>query len=416
MGLSRMYLYRQPDLGLAAWQGIGEPQPQQQPSPQSQPRAKQIYAASSLREITDRHFQNIFYDRDKLIVVSFWADSCRPCDAVASTVVSVAQRIAQGPHAKIVKFYHAQWDPAVNPRLYRQYGFKKIPVVYFYYMCSGKQPTKEVPLLEGATRGDRFDTDPAAHLRKIDTILRRHGHIVPVRTVAQSRGWKRSQDLIGSSDFKLVDQMLREPSRASRYIDEVYCSSPQLRLSQLAKVVDRSTFNVVYQRINGGLPDAGTLGVVDPKSNAVYLLAMNVHLHAYLNSAVHEAVHLCACRRNGRFLFYAQYGAAFNEGFTQLVTEDILAAQKVTMSSRPYDLERQIAEKLVDKLGFTAVADDYFRCTQNVFNALNSARLFSPIYTLRTAADRAKSDEERKDKYREIIRLLDRLPGQVGSR
>jgi thiol-disulfide isomerase/thioredoxin len=411
-----MYLHREPDSRLAAWHGFGEPRPQtqQQANPQSQPqqRAKQIYAASGIRELTDRHFQNIFYDRDKLIVVSFWADSCRPCDAVASTVVSVAQRIAQGPHARLVKFYHAQWDPAVNPRLYKQYGFSKIPVVYFYYMCSGKQPTREVPLLEGATRGDRFDTDPAAHLHNIETILRRHGHIVPARTVAQTRGWSRSQDLIGSGDFRHVDQMLREPSRVSRYIDEIYCANPKLRLSQLGKVVDRSTFNLAYQRINGGPPDAGTLGVVDPNSNAVYLLAMNIHLHAYLNSAVHEAVHLCTCRRNGRFVFYLQYGAALNEGFTQRVTEDILTAQNVTMSSRPYDLERQIAEKLISKLGFTTVADDYFRCTRNVYNALNAARLFSPFFTLRTAADRASSEAERKNKYREIIHLLDGLPNR----
>src|SRR5688572_13617387 len=162
MGLSRMYLYRQPDSRLPDWQGFGEPRPQtqQQPNPQPQPqlRAKQVYAAQSqVRELTDRGFQNIFYDRDKLIVVSFWADSCRPCDAVASTVVSVAQQIARGPHAKRVKFYHAQWDPAVNPRLHTQYGFKNIPVVYFYYMSSGKQPTNAQPLLEAS----RSDIDPA---------------------------------------------------------------------------------------------------------------------------------------------------------------------------------------------------------------------------------------------------------------
>ena len=78
-----MYLYRRPDSRLAAWHGFGEPQPQPQ-----QQRAKQIYAAQTqVRELKDSGFQNIFYDRGMLIVVAFWANSCRPCDAVASTVV-----------------------------------------------------------------------------------------------------------------------------------------------------------------------------------------------------------------------------------------------------------------------------------------------------------------------------------------
>jgi thiol-disulfide isomerase/thioredoxin len=401
-----MYVYG-PGSQLAAWHGFGEPQP----LPQPQPRAKQIYAAQTqVRELTDRGFQNIFYDRGKLIVVAFWADSCRPCDAVASTVVSVAQKIAQGPHAKRVKFYHAQWDPVVNPRLHTQYGFKKIPVVFFYYMCSGKQPSKEVPLLEAATRGDRFDTDAAAYLRNIETILHRHGHIAPTKTIAQSRGWSHSHALVDRGDFKHVDQMLIEPSRVSAYIDDRYCTNPTLRLSRLAKVVDRSTFNLAYQRINGQLPDANTLGVVDPRTNEVFLVSINQHLQIFLNSAVHEAVHLLTCKVRGRFEFYDRYGFGINEGFTQLITEDILAAQRVSMASRPYDIERQMAEKLVQKLGFAAVAEDYFRCTHNVLNAISARGSFTAFMTLRTAAVGARSEAERKQKYREIIRLLDGLP------
>ena len=401
-----MYLYRRPDSRLAAWHSFGEPQPQPQ-----QQRAKQIYAAQTqVRELKDSGFQNIFYDRGMLIVVAFWADSCRPCDAVASTVVSVAQKIANGPHAKRVKFYHAQWDPAVNPRLHTQFGFKKIPVVFFYYMCSGKPPTKEVSLLEAATRGDRFDTDAASYLRNIETILRRHGHIASTKTVAQSRGWSHSHALVDRGDFRHVDQMLIEPSRARPYFDDLYCTNPKLRLSRLAKVVDRSTFNLAYQRINGELPDANTLGVVDPRTNEVLLVSINQHLQVFLNSAVHEAVHLFACRSQGRFHFYDRYGFGINEGFTQLVTEDILSAERVSMASRPYDLERQMAEKLVAKLGFTAVADDYFRCTLNIVNALSAHGKFMSFMTLRGAAIGARSEAERKQKYREIIRLLDGLP------
>jgi thiol-disulfide isomerase/thioredoxin len=408
MGLTRMYLYPQALHG--AWHGYGEPQPAQQAQ---QARAKQIYAASGIREITDRHFQNIFYDRGKLIVVSFWADSCRPCDAVASSVVSVAQQIARGPHAKHVKFYHAQWDPAVNPRLHQRYGFKKIPVVYFYYMCTGKQPSKEAPLLEGATRGDRFDADPAAHMHKIETILRRHGHIPPARKVARLRGWGGSRDLLTSGDLKHIDQILLEPSRARQYFDDAYCANSKLRLSLKARIVDRAQFNLIYQRMHGHLPGADTLGVVDPTTLQVYMVSINQHMQVYLNSAVHEAVHLYTCRQRPGMaaLFYAQYGSVLTEGFTQLVTEDILTNQGVTLSSpRPYETERQMAEKLVSKLGFSKVADDYFRCAQNVYNALHAANLFNQYYTLRRAAENATSEAERKAKYREIIRLLDGLP------
>ena len=83
---------------------------------------------------------------------------------------------------------------------------------------------------------------------------------------------------------------------------------------------------------------------------------------------------------------------------------------KVSMASRPYDLERQMAEKLVAKLGFTAVADDYFRCTLNIVNALSAHGKFMSFMTLRGAAIGARSEAERKQKYREIIRLLDGLP------
>ena len=398
-----MYLYG-PGSQFAAEDGFGEPA-------QLVQRAKQIYAAQSqVRELTDRGFQNIFYDRDKLIVVSFWADSCRPCDAVASTVVSVAQKIAQGPHANRVKFYHAQWDPAVNPRLHKQYGFKKIPVVFFYYMCSGKQPTNDAPLLEAATRGDRFDTDMGSYLRNIDVILQRHGHIVPTKTVAQSRGWKHSHTPVDRSDFKYVDQMLIEPSRARPYLDNLYCTNSKLRLSRLARIVDQSQFDLFYQRIHNRRPDANTMGVVDPRTSQVYLLTINGHMQIYLNSAVHEAVHLFTCRANGRFAFYDRYGFGINEGFTQLLTEDILAGQNVPMSSRPYDSERQMAEKLVQKLGFAAVADDYFRCAQNIVNALGANGKFIPFMSLRAAAAGASSEAERQQKYREIIRLFDGLP------
>src|SRR6185436_12023703 len=222
---SAMYLYGS-DEQLAGWHGFGEPA-------QS---AKQVYAAQSrVRELTDRTFQTMFADRNKVIVVAFWANSCRPCDAVANTVVSVAEKVARLAFAKQVKFYHAQWDPAVNPRLHRQYGFSKIPVVYFYYTGSGRAPDPKAPLLEATEGGDRFETDGGRYLRNIEAILRRHGHIPPTATIAESRGWTVSRDMIESSDFADVDRMLLAPSPVQKFILPLARANPWARLSRLAE-------------------------------------------------------------------------------------------------------------------------------------------------------------------------------------
>ena len=112
--------------------------------------AGQIYASQSkVRELTDANFWNIFYDRDKVVVVDFWATSCPSCKDVAEVMVKVADRCYKGPHGRI-KFYHAQWDKKVNPKIYQQFGFRSIPVVFFYYTSIGKPPTRECPLLEAS--------------------------------------------------------------------------------------------------------------------------------------------------------------------------------------------------------------------------------------------------------------------------
>ena len=394
-----MYLFRQPHPQLSAWHGLSE-------APQT---AKQIYAGQSqVRELTDRGFQNIFLDRGKLIVVAFWADSCRPCDAVASTVVSVAQKIAQGPHARLVKFYHAQWDPAVNPRLHMRYGFKNVPVVFFYYMCSGTQPTRETPLLEASTRGDRFDTDAATYLRNIETILHRHGHLASRRTIAESKGWGHSHHPIHGDDFKHVDGMLVAPSPVQKYFLDFYRDHPQTRIARVAKVVDRSQFDVIYQRMNRTPPGAEVMGTVDRTKGIVYLVSFG-NQQVFLNSAVHEAVHLFACTTPQRVShFYLDVGSAVTEGFTQYVTERILEHQNVKMSERPYAPEREIADKLVEWLGLPAVADDYFSCTNNVRDALARASAFNRFVTLRMEAENATSEALRKQKYKEIIQLINR--------
>jgi len=396
-----MYLYGS-DEQLAGWHGFGEPA-------QS---ARQVYAAQSrVRELSDRTFQTMFADRDKVIVVAFWASSCRSCDAVANTVVAVAETIAQGAFANRVKFYHAQWDPAVNPRLHRQYGFAKIPVVYFYYTGSGQPPNPKQPLLEAAEGGNRFDTDASKYLRNIETILRRHGHILPSANIAESRGWTYSRYMIESGDLADVDRMLVASSPVQRYLVPLARANPWARLARIARIIPPSSFDVEYQRLHSKRPDTDTKGTVDRQKRIVFLRAER-RLQCYLNSALHEGVHLFSCNmQTGHDDFYFNYGPGLTEGFTQLVTEKILAAQKVRMEKPPYARLKAVADKFVEKLGFDAVADDYFRCTRNVHTRLEAARLFGPYVVLRRAAETADTDGERDDKYLEIIRLLDQLPG-----
>jgi thiol-disulfide isomerase/thioredoxin len=115
--------------------------------------ARQIYAKQSrMWSLTDANFWNIFYDRNKVIVVDFWADYCRPCDGVAEAMIAISKRYSSSPLAKYIKFYHVRLD--ANPKLNVRFGFESIPVVFFYYTATGKPPTKIAPLLEGSLGGD----------------------------------------------------------------------------------------------------------------------------------------------------------------------------------------------------------------------------------------------------------------------
>jgi thiol-disulfide isomerase/thioredoxin len=150
----------------------------------SQPLAKQIYAGQpGIKSLNDSDFWNIFNDRNKVLVVSFWADSCRPCDEVAKVMASVAESYAKGADARLVNFYQVQWDPKVNPQLYQRFGFKGIPVIYFYYTSTGKPPSHAAPLLEGSLGGDKGQFDPQQYDWRIKSMLRRHGHGHVVRII-----------------------------------------------------------------------------------------------------------------------------------------------------------------------------------------------------------------------------------------
>jgi thioredoxin 1 len=148
------------------------------------PTAQDIYAGQSVvRELTDANFWNIFYDRNKVMVVDFWATWCPPCNDVAAVMVKVANRCYRGPQG-LVKLYHVQSDDNVNPKLSKTLGFPEIPVVYFYYTATGRPPTRSAPLLEASLAGENSFRDlhrifdPEEYLARIRAILRRHGHPV----------------------------------------------------------------------------------------------------------------------------------------------------------------------------------------------------------------------------------------------
>ncbi len=104
-------------------------------------------------------------------MVEFWANYCRPCDATAKHIASLARHYRSGPHSR-VKFYHVQLDAPENRSLNARLPFKAIPLTYFYYTGTGRVPTRTAPLLEGAIEG-AFPED--AYIWRIEAILRRHG-------------------------------------------------------------------------------------------------------------------------------------------------------------------------------------------------------------------------------------------------
>lgn len=360
-------------------------------SPPGGRTARQIYASQTkVKPLVDANFWNIFYDRNKVVVVAFWADSCRSCAESATVMTAMADRFSTGPTGP-VKFYHVQWDPRVNPRVHQRFGFKSVPVVFFYYTGSGRPPTPAAPLLEGSLGHDERH-EPNRYVRTIDAILRRHAPAKAV-SVSQRRGWTNSRVLISKQDFADIDQILIEPSPFQQYFLDQYRANPDVRFSRRAVIQTPSTFSSTYQRINGQPPGPNEAGTLDKRTQKAYLQSVNNQLQTYLGRAIHEAVHMFCCPVKGSLTrIYTLYGFGITEGFTQVITEEILKSQKLKIiQPSPYKHELAAVKSLIRVVGIKAVADDYFLCTRRVFEQLDRAKNYSQFWALSRDADQQRS-------------------------
>gem|GEM_PF-4282201 len=157
--------------------------PESRPSPFTEglPETEHTFEGDGyVRPLNDGNFDNIFYNRNKVIVVQFWDAHCRgPCGRMAHRISAVAEHYRTGPYADLVRLYHVQLDESAdtgeipNPRLSTRFGFESVPVTYFYYTATGRVPTNEAPLLEASIGG----VVPTSDITwRIEHILQRHGH------------------------------------------------------------------------------------------------------------------------------------------------------------------------------------------------------------------------------------------------
>ena len=178
----------------------------------SKPTAKQIYGAQSvIKSLSDSTFWNIFSDRNRVVVVNFWADSCRNCDPVAKIMSSVVQKYSKGVFSRLVNFFHFEWDPKVNPKIHQRIGLNGIPVTYFYFTSTGNPPVHAAPLLEGSLGPTDKWNDPEEYEWRIRMILRRRINEVRIILIDLPQYFKSNHGLrnkvINELDAKLNNMM-----------------------------------------------------------------------------------------------------------------------------------------------------------------------------------------------------------------
>lgn len=371
--------------------------------------ARQIYASQTkVKPAVDANFWTIFGERNKVVVVAFWADSCARCAEAAKAITAVAARLSKGPTGP-VKFYHVQWDPRVNPRVHQQFGFRSVPVVFFYYTSTGRPPSRATPLLEGSFGHDEKH-DPARYVRTIEAILDRHRF----RSSSERRGWKRSTDLVSRSDFGDIDQILIEPSPFKSYFLGHFHANPGIRLSNLGIIQDKDTYNSSYQTVNGRLPGPDNAGTFDKKNLKLYLLSVNIQLQTHLGRAIHEAIHMFSHPVIGESTqFHKHYGFGITEGFTQYITEEILKEQKlIIVPPSPYKHELAAVKSLIGVVNVKALAEDYFLGKKLVYDHLHKINKYSQFWRLCRNADEQRdkgSEEGMIEAYKKLIKFLDAI-------
>jgi hypothetical protein len=125
-------------------------------------------------------------------------------------------------------------------------------------------------------------------------------------------------------------------------------------------------------------------GTIDRHTRIIYMVpAPGLRMETRLEYAIHECVHLFAhphaptvqqCAAPCVGTFQRQFGTGFGEGLTQVITEDIMAAQTISRyyRDRPYEDYAAVMREVVKVFGLDAMARAYF---------------FGSVASLRTSMD-----------------------------
>ena len=115
-----------------------------------------------------------------------------------------------------------------------------------------------------------------------------------------------------------------------------------------------------------------TGGTIDRWTRMIYMIEPpGLRFHTRLEYALHECVHLFAhphaptpqeCPRPCIGAFQAEFGTGFGEGLTQVITENIMASQGISLNphDRPYEDFAAVMRAVVPVFGIDAMARAYF--------------------------------------------------------
>ena len=179
---------------------------------------------------------------------------------------------------------------------------------------------------------------------------------------------------VGEDDAPHLLSILAGPSSYQKYLVRA--------MAQRATTVPKRFLRVVTS-VSGEVPkhlqdlftsSAGrkTGGTIDRWTRTVYVVAApGLRAETRLEYAIHECVHLFAhphaptrqqCPQPCIGTFQKAFGLGFGEGLTQVITEDIMATQKISLyyRDRPYDAFATVMREVVKVFGLDAMARAYF--------------------------------------------------------